>query len=361
MRVNFVTTYDSADVRQWSGIPKYMAAALERRGIDLVRVRVRDRITDRALAKLIGRTAAERRLGIAKRYARQIPDAGDAVLSPGTIPASASHGPLPIVIWTDVTFAAIIDFYAGYTGLSRRELRVGHAQEQRAIDGAAALVYSNEWAAESAVRDYGASPEKVHVVPFGANLDVVPTRQEAEAMLRRRRFDRVELLLVGVDWERKGGAIAAEATRELNRRGIATRLTVVGCDVPAGVAGEINRLGFIDKNRDAGRLSDLYASSHFLILPSRAECSASVLNEAAAFAVPSLTTDVGGNSTAVETEVTGKLLPADAGGAAYADFVQGAFSRYDELALAALRDYHGRRNWDTAAATVVAIVRSVVR
>lgn len=55
-------------------------------------------------------------------------------------------------------------------------------------------------------------------------------------------------------------------------------------------------LEFLDKNRpkDAARLSALYAEAHLLLLPSRADCTLTVIAEAMAHGTPVLATDVGG-------------------------------------------------------------------
>ena len=55
-------------------------------------------------------------------------------------------------------------------------------------------------------------PEKVKVVPFGANIDCNHSYEYIKKLVefRFRNFDKCSLLFCGVDWYRKGGDIALE-------------------------------------------------------------------------------------------------------------------------------------------------------
>ncbi len=54
----------------------------------------------------------------------------------------------------------------------------------------------------------------------------------------------------------------------------------------------------------------LFAESHFLLLPSRADCAPVVIAEAGSFGVPVVASDVGGISTAVRNGINGYVLHA---------------------------------------------------
>ena len=77
-----------------------------------------------------------------------------------------------------------------------------------AIQKSAGIVYSSTWAAESAMRDYGAPREKICVIPFGANLDDVPTADQIYQKCDRRPW---KIVFIGLYWHRKGGDIALKA------------------------------------------------------------------------------------------------------------------------------------------------------
>ncbi len=103
---------------------------------------------------------------------------------------------------------------------------------------------------------------------------------------------------MGVDWHRKGGDIAYAVAKRLNQIGLPTELTVVGCQplINEPIPKFVKSLGFIKKSAPEGkeRLNRLIIESHFLILPSLADCTPMVFPEANSLGVPCLSTKVGG-------------------------------------------------------------------
>lgn len=369
MRIAYVTTYDATDVHNWSGLGYFVARTLVEQGSSLQHINVGSpSFAWRAYGRLISqfrqqRFIPERTVRLAEqratRVSRSLPPATDLVFSPGTLPVAGLDSPPPFVFWGDATFAAMIDFYPGFSGLDPRTVEQGHKVERRALEHCSAAIYASEWAARSAVHDYGADAAKVHVVPFGANLDGLPTEAQAHALIARRPRDSCRLLFVGVDWERKGGPLAVETARTLNERGLPTELVVVGCEPPL-VEDFVRVSGFISKTRSAGQLQAHLAEAHFLILPSRAECYGIVFVEASAYGVPSLATSVGGVPTAVRPGVNGALFDLAAAPEEYADFVESAMPHYESLARQSVREYHDRLNWTTSGAAVQRILDAVV-
>jgi len=140
------------------------------------------------------------------------------------------------------------------------------------------------------------------VGPLGANLTSEPDRRQVVSLIEKRPRRECRLLFVGVDWHRKGGDLALRVVERLVEMGIPSRLTVVGCragDVPQSRLVEY--VGFIDKSTPSGEASlvRLLGDSHFLCLPSRAECSAIVFSEASAYGLPSIAIRTGGVASAV--------------------------------------------------------------
>jgi glycosyltransferase involved in cell wall biosynthesis len=216
----------------------------------------------------------------------------------------------PALYYSDATFAGLVDYLPAYRGLTARARRDGHALERDVVDRAAASIYTSRWATDSAVRDHGAAPEKVHLIPLGANLDVelIPTAAEACAARREREC---RLLLVGVEWERKGCDKALAVRRLLERAGVPARLTIVGCRPPRPIAEPGVRLvANIDKFAPGGMesLARLYRDADYFLLPTVAECSGVVFSEASAFGVPSVTHATGGVATSVRDGVNGWTL-----------------------------------------------------
>lgn len=115
------------------------------------------------------------------------------------------------------------------------------------------------------------------------------------------------LLFLGVDWTRKGGELAFEIAGELNRQGLKTELTVVGCtpQLSMPMPPFVRVIGYVSKasREGADLINQQLATSHFVILPSRAEAAAVVVAEASSYGLPSITSDVGGLPTLVRDEI----------------------------------------------------------
>lgn len=377
MRVLYPTLYDPHDEAAWSGLGTAIAGSLEQAGVEVDYAGPLEghrSFRDRAAAGFARRFApgghlfarepgwARSLAGLVEKEAeRRRPD---ALVSPGTIPVALVRPGIPLLVWADATFAAMVGYYPGpaWNGLSTLSRRQGNALEARAIRRAERLVFASEWAAASAIADYGADPGKVHVVPFGPNLPIEHEQEDVEEWLTARPEDRCRLLLVGLDWERKGVDTAIGAAIALNEAGLQTTLTVVGAAPPPGsaVPPSVQVTGPLPRGP---ALSALYREAHFLVLPTRSEAFGVVFSEASAFGVPSVASDTGGVPSAVADGRNGRLLPAEASPADYAATVLELFSdaaAYRRLALSAYREYRQRLNWATSGARVRELLEAIV-
>jgi glycosyltransferase involved in cell wall biosynthesis len=143
--------------------------------------------------------------------------------------------------------------------------------------------------------------------------------------------------------------------------GFRTELNVVGCKPPVPVPEFIKVHGYVSKRSEKGQeyLSRLFSQAHFLLLPTRAECSSIVLAEAGSFGVPSITTSVGGLSTVIKNNVNGKLFPLGADVNEYCRYIKGTLGQramYHKLALGSFYEYEHRLNWDVAGRAVMDMI-----
>jgi glycosyltransferase involved in cell wall biosynthesis len=376
MKIAYLTIGASDDVKEWSGIPFFMSDGFARNGADVVRIqnlsgarsvclRGRDLFRTRVLHENYSSFRHKKRLA---HYARQIAEIAkklrpDVIVCPSTLPVAYLDTDIPIAIWTDSTFRGLLDFYPGYFNVSAQAIAEGDAAEQSAFERCALALYASEWAARTAIDCHGADPNKVRVVPMGANLSGDASEVDVAQRIANRPRDRCELLLLGVDWARKGCAVAVDVARELNRRGMPTTLTIAGCTPPSGMALPecVKIIGFVDKRTPAGmdRVKDLFVNSHFLILPSRAECYGIVFAEANAFGVPILASNVGGIPTVINEGKNGFMVPIQDQRAEveeYCELVLRAMSTpdiYRRLGNSALEEYKTRLNWTVATASAM--------
>lgn len=205
----------------------------------------------------------------------------------------ARTGTHPHFLYTDHTYLA----NRRYSG-NRSSLPVPAAwlQMERALyKDATATFVSSEFARESVIQDYDVNPERVHCVHSGCNVLLPEQMDDSE------RNGNV-ILFIGVDWERKGGPELLTAYDQVRKIVPNAELWIVGCD-PG-----IRRDGV----RIFGRLSgadtaDCLRKADIFCLPSKMDPSASVLAEAAGYALPVVATPVGGNLERVMDGQTGFL------------------------------------------------------
>ena len=373
MRIAYVSNDDPRNTLGWSGTIHRIAVALESVGADLQYVGpLREAWAPffkakHAVHKLMGRAYSRVRervivRGFARQVAREIEGRGiDVVFSPSTLPVALLDCPQPIVTWTDATFACINGYYPETRRLTRRSVRIGLDLEREAVRRAAASIYASSWAAQSAIRDLGADPARVHVVPFGASVTDVPTQAEVHAAAAARPTDRCRILFIAVDFDRKGGDVVIDAARAMNDAGMPTEVCLVGSVAPTGAPAFVKSLGFVNKFTSDGRqtMNRLLAESHFLLLPSHAEAYGLAPCEANAYGVPALTSATGGLTDIIRDGRNGFSFPVGTPGRAYAERMLQLLSdpdRYRDLCATARAEYDARLNWGVAGRHVRAIL-----
>jgi len=317
------------------------------------------------------RYALERSPRALMSYAAEVADRlkgtdADVVFSPGTIPICYLNTQTPIVFWTDATVAGVVDFYPAFSDLCKESLDDLHKMEQAALSTCRLAIYSSEWAAATAIKNYAVDSSKVKVVPFGANVDCSRDLESIRAIVSRKRKDVCKLLFIGTEWNRKGGDIALEIVRSLNEKGLRTELTVVGCNVEGAVPDFVSSTGRVSKRTLEGRttIDRLYAESHFLILPSRADCVPVVIAEANSYGVPVISSTVGGISTAIRDGVNGFAFPHSDQFVEHASGVicglMENVSEYQELTRRSFDEYKQRLNWKTSARQVHKLLQGIL-
>lgn len=373
LTVGILAKGDPSDVRTWSGVPHFMVRALEQRFERVVylpalppQLSLTQRLSNRMRRCLFGRPPrrwrdrASLERSIAPIYRLLEEERVDVILAV-TVDQLVAYlkTDVPIVLHSDTTFALLEDYYEGCTGLSARERRDGHEVTRLALSRCTAATYPSQWAAKSAVDDYGLPLANVHTTPYGASLESAPTRREIEA---RDTSGPMRLLFVGAAWERKGGPLVTATFEELRSRGIDTELVVVGADPQMSCAG-LTSIPFLNKQvpDDLATYRRLWLSSSFLFMPTRQETFGAVYCEAAANGLPSVATLTGGVNSAIDNGVSGLLLPLDAGPVEYADALENAWTRkgsYAQLVEGARTRFEQALNWDAWASQTAAVLQS---
>jgi glycosyltransferase involved in cell wall biosynthesis len=373
MKISYLTNYDAQNVRSWSGTPYHMsqaladvASALEYIGPLTPNKWTRGVFRTKQLAYRLlqsKRYSHDADVGLLKDYAFQAAQqlrssSSDIVLSPVSYMLAYLDCKQPVAFWADATFAALIDYYPFHSNLCQESILKGKAMEQAALDKCQIALFSSDWAAKSAVQNYSIDSEKVKVVSYGANIQCHRTLEDIRTISKAKPLDCCKLLFLGVYWHRKGADIAIKVAHELNQAGIKTELSILGCYPPEGfeLPPYVKILGFVSKATQEGRglMEKFFLDAHFLILPSRADCTPMVIGEANSFGLPCLATKAGGIPTLVKDDHNGKLFDLDASATAYSQYVVEVLSdpiRYQTFAESSFAEYQDRLNWPAAVRT----------
>lgn len=363
MKLSFVAKFDPRDVHKRSGTPYYMCQALEQSGVSL------DYICSlktkyefgfklkRAWQKQFTENydSARSNTYTVKHYAKQVEQhlknsQTNAVLTHILDPVAYLETSRPIILWTDTTYGGLAGFNPGVAYHSARTIKEITQMTEEFFKRCSLAIFSSEWGARGAIELYGASKEKVKVVPFGANLPCNNTLADIQKIIHNRSKEIIKLLFIGKDWELKNGELVFKVAEELHHSGHAVEVHFVGCQPPAGtkIPAYIRCYGFISKNSPAGLaiILQLLQECHFLFVPSRSEAFGIVFCEANAFGMPCLTSYVGG--IPVKDNVNGMTFSLSNSSSQISNCIihlMENYREYEALAISSFHEYEKNLNW----------------
>ena len=363
MHIVFLSTGDPFSIHHWSGTTNHILKALQRlhqvtivgRGL-LEQMRsfsevcfTRPKEVER-YCQLIGALCSER--------IKNISDADLVFFGDLYIDAFLDID-IPVINLSDTTFTQMIEF--------RQENHRAYVPsmiecERKALNQIyTKILYASEWPRECAVNYYNCDRAKIEIINFGANLPH-PVNYQVNIDLSY-----CHIVFIGRSWKNKGGDIAFETFRILQRKAFPCKMTFIGCIPPIGepIPDNIEIIPFLDKNKpaDLGKLCSILYNAHFLILPTRFEAFGIVFAEASAYGVPSIATRVGGTIGAIKEGKNGFLLPLSAKAEEYANKIIRVFSdqkTYLQLRKNTRREYERRLNWDVWSKKVTKIFEQTV-
>lgn len=224
----------------------------------------------------------------------------------------------PFIYYTDASIFGLIDYYI--KGYSKFSYNVSKKMEAKAVQLARINIRSSKWAADSVINDCGGDPAHNYVLEFGPNIDTKDIKR-----VKPYNNGELHILFSGVDWERKGGETAFNTVKLLRAKGIDAHLYIVGikeldkkyqCDF-------VTNVGFLNKNnpKQYAQYINFFEQCNVLLLPTKAECSAIVFSEAAAFGIPIYTYDTGGTTNYVLDGINGRTLKLGSDSNDFADAI----------------------------------------
>jgi glycosyltransferase involved in cell wall biosynthesis len=374
------TGEDAFDPKSWSGIPFSLRKALERR-VEKVTVfsPSKPRGNPLDIARRIRHGGGVYPLWLTRKTLRQNAKElraeierlnPDGVLSvSSTCVVELGETGKTVFSVTDTPYKVFHDAYLGTIPrpLQLQEFYKAEAKAARTLDG---VCFASQWACDEALKAFGpvgllGTPmaSRLHVTPLGSNWVPGLTREEVLARVNARPNDRIELLYLGKDWKRKGGPLAVEVAGLLHKAGHAVRLHIVGCrpELAPETADYVTVYGALYQTdpEQAAQLSELFLNSHFLIVPTQAECFGIVFGEAQGFALPPISRAVHALPGMVLDGVTGLLFDPAAPATDYVERILGLMAdpvAYGAMAVRARDRFEALFTWDRMADEIVRLM-----
>lgn len=155
-------------------------------------------------------------------------------------------------------------------------------------------------AAEILINDCGVSPESVHPLHVGLDLENWPSRLLEEVSYTKTR----KILFVGGDFERKGGNLLLQ----LHQQAFSDNVELHLVTTTVIKSGYKNVFIYDDILPNDARLRRLYIECDLFVLPTYSDLSPWVILEAMASYLPVISTKVGGIADMVQELRTGLLI-----------------------------------------------------
>jgi starch synthase len=151
--------------------------------------------------------------------------------------------------------------------LNAQEADAALAYERQVCSGIARIMSMSEYLRRSFIEDYGVPEARVVTVGAGINFEQIPDPVED------RPWDACQILFIGVDFLRKGGAQLLQAFRVIKERYPSAILHIVGprkLEIPENQRAGVQYHGNLDKNDPGGRakLQALFHDSCLFVMPS---------------------------------------------------------------------------------------------
>jgi glycosyltransferase involved in cell wall biosynthesis len=365
-KIAYYTINDPLDKRSWSGITYYLGKTLQQHigDVDFLGPVPIPWLLDKACRALQKTSRALFRSEWIPKYSllknmyaswylsrKMKGKEYDFIMAPSAAPELAYlRTEAPVIYFGDATYKIYSESYAKeFANLGAFSRWEGNYLENRSLNKSKFVILTSQWAAKSVVSDYHIPADKVEVMLFGANIEQPPSQ---DIIFKKQENKILTLLFLAVDWDRKGGHLAYEAMLRLHEQGIEAKLIVCGCVPPEQYSHpNLEVIPFINKNlpQDYELFVRILSTSHFLLVPTRADCSLLVAMESNSYGMPAITTRVGGVPDVVIDGVNGYCLPLAAEGAEYADLIAAIYGdpvRYQQLIASSRQRFEEELSWN---------------
>lgn len=206
------------------------------------------------------------------------------------------------IAWSDCTFRDYVNIFHRREQFRRDDLERIEQSEAAWLKNASRVLFTSQWAAERAVRDYSLNADRVGSVGIFGEIDL-PVR---DAYTGGREF-----AFVSTNFEAKGGRTVLAAFREVRKRHPDARLIIVG-DRPSDASPEpgVTSTGFLRKEIpvEYRRFQQILSGARALVNATRCDICPVLFIEAGYVGCPVISTNKFAIPEIVDHGHTGLLL-----------------------------------------------------
>ena len=227
MRVAFASEVPAGDLSGFSGAPYYMSQAIraEAESFEYIQTPSYD-------WSLIQRADANgyRQIEACGRYLTECLRTSDAdvVVCSGAAMIPYLETDKTVVLWHDSMWFTTLRLRFEEFGTRYPML---YEWDRLSLAKCDLVVFAAEWLREQTLGCYDVPSGKIHVIPFGANIQP-PSEPEVREMIAARDVTPCRLTFLGIDWRRKGLPLAYEVFTKLKADGLRAEFSIIGCTVP---------------------------------------------------------------------------------------------------------------------------------
>ena len=358
MKIAYLSIDDPKDYISWSGLKLNIYKTLKNLGHEIKIVGpFKDKkrlpfIAKRELLKLFNyKYDSERKFFLSKIYAKKINtfifnNKIDLIFTSDSYLISHLKTNIPIILWLDVTYKTYFNHYFNNNKIHNKSFKEANDLEKLALHKAKKIILTSKWSKDETVKNYNINPKKVEIIPFGSNL------KKNKVIKRINKKDNLNLVSIGVDWERKGMDKTIKITEYLNKQGLNTRLNIIGSSHNKKKFPKyINQVGFLDKNKkkEHSKIIKILSNADFHILMTKKEACGVVFAEANSCGIYNITNDVGGVRGMIKNNINGKLFKLNDSESKIAKYIIKIFKnkkKLFELKKRSLKYYKEKLNWN---------------
>lgn len=380
MNIGFVSIFNESDHKAWSGLIKSMYDNIKilypnTKSIHGLQIKNSFKFNfKKKINKLLFNKYIEifRDDEVLKDFAIQIDEFIlknniDLIFSPGSYHLAFLKSDVKIIIYIDATFKNLIDSSHWYKNYSNEEINSIINTETKIFENCSKIICATKWAEESLLNFYKIQQSKIKVIPFGANISDTKNFSIDEFSLSQyKKFNEVNLIFIGVDYNRKGLEKVLQTLLVINNEfKINCNLSIIGCKpkIEFKYKNYVTVYGFLDKKDETqfAFFEKLMLESHFLFMPSISEAFGLVYAEASYYGVPSIGHKIDGVQYVIKDGVNGYTLPKNSTPNDFAELILDNFNekKYKTLAENTRKEYVENLNWKNSFIKVKELLESI--